>query len=43
MGSLSNAKVLVTTVLVTMVGVLLALKVNERLNKARVSSPMASK
>lgn len=40
---MKNWQVLGTTLLVTVVGVLVALRVNESLNKAKLSSPMASK
>ena len=43
MGDFSNFKVLGTTLLVTVVGVLIALRVNQTMNQAKVSSPMASK
>jgi hypothetical protein len=43
MMELSNFKVLGTTLLVTVVGVLIALRVNQTMNQAKVSSPMASK
>jgi hypothetical protein len=40
---MKNWQVLGTTLLVTMVGVLLALKVNEKMGKAKLTSPLASK
>lgn len=40
---MSNWKVLGTSLLVTVVGVLLALKVSEKMNQAKLSSPLASK
>lgn len=43
MGSLSNTKVLATTLLVTVVGVLIALRVNQSMNQAKLTPPMASK
>jgi hypothetical protein len=36
---MSNFKVLGTTLLLTIAGVLIALKVNEQMNRAKVSSP----
>jgi hypothetical protein len=43
MMELSNFKVLGTTLLVTVVGVLIALRVNQTMNQAKVTPPMASK
>ena len=42
-GYSSNFKVLGTTLLVTVVGVLIALRVNQSMNQAKVTPPMASK
>lgn len=36
---MSNFKVLGTTMLLTIAGVLIALRINEQMNKAKVTSP----
>lgn len=43
MEGLKNWQVLGTTLLVTVVGVLIALKVNAQINAAKLSAPVASK
>lgn len=43
METMSNFKVLGTTLLVTVVGVLIALRVNQSMNQAKVTPPIASK